>query len=49
MAGLIGAAVASVGYMVYSRLDESQKDTLRRSLGRFVEDKVAEVRSQLKL
>ncbi|MDQ2818170.1 MAG: hypothetical protein M3T49_08210 [Candidatus Eremiobacteraeota bacterium] len=49
MAGVIGAAVASVGYMIYSRLEDSQKQAIRESVSKFVEDKVADVRSQLKL
>ncbi|MBC5823910.1 MAG: hypothetical protein GIX02_03615 [Candidatus Eremiobacteraeota bacterium] len=49
MAGVIGAAVASVGYMIYSRLEESQKQAIRSSVTKFVEDKVADVRSQLKI
>ena len=48
-AGLIGAAVASVGYLVYNRLDENQKETIRSTVMGFVEDKVAEIRSQLKI
>jgi hypothetical protein len=49
VAGIIGAAVASVGYMIYSRLEDEQKDAIRRSVGKLVEDKMADIRSQLKL
>ncbi len=49
LAGLIGAAVASIGYVIYSRLEEEQKSAIRQSLSKLVEDKVADVRSQLKI
>ncbi len=49
VAGIIGAAVASVGYMIYSRLEDDQKDAIRRSVGKLVEDKMADIRSQLKI
>lgn len=48
LAGLIGAVVAAAAYFVYSRLEEDQKDALRRTVGKFVEDKVADVRAQFK-
>lgn len=48
LAGVIGAVVAAAGYFIYSRLEEDQKDALRESVGKFVGDKIADVRSQLK-
>ncbi|MDQ6781706.1 MAG: hypothetical protein M3Z37_11215 [Candidatus Eremiobacteraeota bacterium] len=48
LAGLLGAVVASAGYLIYSRLEEDQKHALRQSVGKFVEDKISDVRSQLK-
>ena len=48
LAGLIGAVVAAGAYFVYSRLEDEQKEALRQTVGKFVEDKVADVRSQLK-
>ena len=48
IAGLFGAVAASVGYFIYSKLEEDQKHALRQSVGKFVEDKIADVRSQLK-
>jgi hypothetical protein len=48
LAGVIGAVVASAGYLIYSRLEEDQKQSIRQSLGKFVEDKISDVRSQLK-
>jgi len=48
LAGLIGGLVASVGYLVYSRLEDDQKHALRQTVGKFVEDKISDVRSQLK-
>lgn len=49
IAGLIGAAIGTAGYLIYSRLEEEQKDALRRTVAKFVEDKISDVRSQLKL
>jgi len=48
LAGVIGAVVAAGAYFVYTRLEEEQKEALRQSVGKFVEDKIADVRSQLK-
>lgn len=48
LAGLIGAVVAAGAYFVYSRLEEDQKDALRQTVGKFVEGKIADVRSQFK-
>lgn len=48
LAGLIGAVVASAGYLIYSRLEDDQKEAIRQTVSKFVEDKIADVRSQLK-
>ena len=48
LAGLIGAVVAAGAYFIYSRLEDEQKEALRQTVSKFVEDKVADVRSQLK-
>lgn len=48
LAGLIGAVVASAGYFIYTRLEEEQREAIRQSVGKFVEEKIADVRSQLK-
>jgi hypothetical protein len=47
LAGLIGAVVASAAYFIYSRLEDDQKDAVRRSVGKFVGDKISDIRSQL--
>jgi len=49
LAGVLGAVVGSVGYFIYTKLEEDQKHALRQSIGKFVEDKIADVRSQFKL
>ena len=49
LAGVLGAVVASVGYLVYTRLEDEHKDALRKSVTKFVEDKVGELRSQFKI
>ena len=49
LAGVLGAVVASTGYLIYSRLEEEHKDALRRSVIKFVEEKVGEIRSQFKI
>lgn len=48
LAGLIGAVVAAGAYFIYTRLEDEQKETLRQTVGKFVEDRIADVRSQLK-
>ena len=49
LAGLIGAVVAAGAYFIYSRLEDEQKEALRQTVGKFVEEKIADVRSQLKI
>jgi hypothetical protein len=49
LAGVLGAVVASAGYIIYTRLEDEHKDALRQSVMKFVEDKVGELRSQFKL
>jgi hypothetical protein len=49
LAGLIGGVVAAAGYFIYSRLEEDQKAALRQTVGKFVEDKIADVRAQFKI
>jgi hypothetical protein len=48
LAGVIGAVVGAGAYFIYTRLEDEQKDMLRESVGKFVEEKIADVRSQLK-
>jgi hypothetical protein len=48
VAGLIGAVVATAGYVIYNRLEEEHRETIRKSVTKFVEERVSEVRSQLK-
>ena len=48
LVGLVGAVVAAGAYFIYSRLEDEQKEALRQTVSKFVEDKVADVRSQLK-
>jgi hypothetical protein len=49
LAGVLGAVVASAGYLIYSRLEDEHKEALRQSVVKFVEDKVADLRSQFKI
>ena len=49
LAGVIGAVVAAGAYFIYSRLEDEQKEALRQTVGKFVEDKVADIRSQFKV
>lgn len=48
VAGLIGAVVATAGYVIYNRLEEEHRETIRKSVTKFVEERVSEVRNQLK-
>jgi hypothetical protein len=49
LAGLLGAVVASAGYLIYSKLEDDQKEAVRSTVAKFVEDKVGEIRSQFKI
>lgn len=49
LAGLIGGVVATAGYLLYQRLEEEQKETIRNSVVGFVQEKISEIRSQLKM
>lgn len=49
VAGVIGAIVASAGYLVYSRLEDEHKETIRNSVIKFLEEKMREARAQFKL
>jgi len=49
LAGVIGAVVASAGYLIYTRLEDEHKEALRSSVVKFVEDKIGDLRSQFKL
>jgi hypothetical protein len=48
VAGLIGAVVATAGFVIYNRLEEEHRETIRKTVTKFVEERVSEVRSQLK-
>ncbi len=48
-AAIIGAVVASAGFLIYNRLEEEQKESVRNSVLKFLEEKTREVRAQLKL
>ena len=49
LAGVLGAVAASAGYLIYSRLEDEHKDALRRTVMKFVEEKVGDLRAQFKL
>jgi hypothetical protein len=49
LAGLIGAVVASAGYLIYSKLEDEQRESVRSSVVKFVEDKIGEFRAQFKI
>jgi hypothetical protein len=49
VAGVLGAIVASAGYLIYSRLEDEHKETLRNSVMKFLEEKMREARAQFKL
>jgi hypothetical protein len=48
-AAIIGAIVASAGFLIYSRLEEEQRESVRNSVLKFLEEKTREVRAQFKL
>jgi len=49
IAGFIGAVVATLGYVIYNRLEHEQKEAVRKTVTKFVEERVGEVRSMLKM
>ena len=49
LAGVLGAVVASAGYLIYNRLEDEHKETLRKTVMKFVEEKVGDLRAQFKL
>jgi len=49
LAGALGAVVASAGYLIYNRLEDEHKEALRRTVMKFVEEKVGDLRAQLKI
>jgi len=49
LVGLVGGVVAAAGYLLYQRLDEGQKETIKHTVVSFVQDKISEVRGQLKV
>jgi len=49
LAGLVGGIVASAGYLLYQRLEDEQKNAIRNTVVGFVQDKIGEIRSQLKM
>jgi hypothetical protein len=46
---VLGAIVASAGYLIYSRLEEEHKENIRNSVMKFLEEKMREARAQFKL
>lgn len=49
LAGVLGAVVASAGYLIYTRLEDEHKAALRQTVVKFVEEKVGDLRAQFKL
>jgi hypothetical protein len=49
LAGVLGAVVASAGYLIYTRLEDEHKTALRQTVVKFVEEKVGDLRAQFKL
>ena len=49
LAGVLGAVVASAGYLIYNRLEDEHKEALRKTVMKFVEDKVGDLRTQFKI
>ena len=49
LAGVLGAVAGSVGYLIYTRLEDEHKDALRQTVMKFVEEKVSDIRAQFKI
>ena len=49
LAGVLGAVVASAGYLIYNRLEDEHKEAVRKTVMRFVEEKVSDLRAQFKI
>ncbi len=49
LVGVLGGIASAVGYAVYSRLSEEQKDRLHRQVKGAVESRINEIRSNLNI
>jgi hypothetical protein len=47
MAGLLGGVASAVGYVIYSRLPEDQRDNLHRQVRALAESRLKEIRANL--
>ncbi len=47
LVGVLGGIASAVGYAIYARLSEEQKDTLHRQVKGVVESRINEIRSNL--
>jgi hypothetical protein len=49
LVGVLGGIASAVGYAVYARLSEEQKDRLHRQVKGVVESRINEIRSSLNI
>ena len=49
LAGLIGGVLSSVGYLVYSRLPDDQKERLQQQARALIESRVNELRGRFNI
>jgi hypothetical protein len=49
LAGVLGGLASAVGYIVYSRLPDEQKDRLHQQVRGVVESRISEIRSNLNI
>jgi hypothetical protein len=47
LVGVLGGIASAVGYAIYARLSDEQKDTLHRQVKGVVESRISEIRSNL--
>ena len=47
LAGVLGAVVASAGYLIYSRLEDEHKAAVRKTVMKFVEEKVGDLETRI--
>lgn len=49
LVGILGGIISAVGYLVYQRLPDEQKERLNRQVRGVVESRIGELRSNFKL
>ncbi|MBV8284229.1 MAG: hypothetical protein JO175_06220, partial [Candidatus Eremiobacteraeota bacterium] len=49
LVGLLGGLVSAAGYLVYRRLPDEQRDRINQQVRSMVQDRISELRENLKI